>query len=62
MRTEDARARLQETATLWSVGSRTAADVIEAGCDCLVAGVDSPTLRILAGLSSLQGGDGWSFH
>ncbi|MGW0501442.1 hypothetical protein [Micromonospora sp. NPDC003241] len=57
MRAEDARANLQEAATFWSVGSRTAAEVIEAACDCLVAGVDSPTLRILAGLSSTRGGD-----
>ncbi|MFI7076741.1 hypothetical protein ACIBO1_05550 [Micromonospora sp. NPDC049903] len=43
MRAENARANLQEAATFWIVGSRTAADVIEAACDCLVAGVDSPT-------------------
>lgn len=51
MHSEDALSRLQDAAILWSVGSDTAADVIAAACDCLVAGVDSPTLRILAGIS-----------
>ncbi|MFI6128075.1 hypothetical protein [Micromonospora sp. NPDC051141] len=57
MLSQDALTRLQEVAVLWSVGSGTPADVIEAACDCLVAGVDSPSLRILAGISSTQGGD-----
>ncbi|SCG66474.1 hypothetical protein [Micromonospora humi] len=50
-----ALARLQETAALWSTGPGTAAQVIEAACDCLVAGVDGPTLRILAGASCARG-------
>lgn len=52
-----ALARLQEAAALWSVGPGTAAQVIEAACDCLMAGVDSPTLRILAGASCAKGGE-----
>lgn len=32
-----------------------ATDVIDAACACLVAGVDSPTLRILAGVSPTSG-------
>ncbi|GGO10902.1 hypothetical protein [Micromonospora parathelypteridis] len=48
---QDALARLQDATTLWSIRHGTAAEVIEAVCDCLVAGVDSPSLRILAGVS-----------
>ena len=54
---KDAVARLQDAAVLWSVGSGTAVDVIDAACDCLVAGVDSPTLRILAGISPGRGSE-----
>ncbi|MFD6564575.1 hypothetical protein [Micromonospora profundi] len=57
MHSEDALTRLQDAAILWSVGSDTAADVIAAACDCLVAGVDSPTLRILAGISPARGSE-----
>ncbi|MFG1841217.1 hypothetical protein ACGFH8_22675 [Micromonospora sp. NPDC049175] len=52
MHNEDALTRLQDAATLWSIGQGTAAEVIGAACDCLVAGVDSPSLCILAGVSS----------
>ncbi|MER7458024.1 hypothetical protein [Micromonospora sp. NPDC126480] len=54
---EEALVRLQDAAALWSVSASTAADVIEAACDCLVAGVDSPTLRIVAGLSLVKGSE-----
>ncbi|MBO4204658.1 hypothetical protein [Micromonospora echinofusca] len=54
---EEALASLQDAATLWSVGSATAADVIEAACDCLTAGTDSPTLRIVAGISPRKGSE-----
>ncbi|MDG4804620.1 hypothetical protein [Micromonospora sp. WMMD980] len=57
MLADAALARLQESAVLWSTGPGTAAQVIEAACDCLVAGVDSPTLRILAGASCAKGGE-----
>ncbi|MGC4809539.1 hypothetical protein ACLQ29_03290 [Micromonospora sp. DT228] len=52
---QDALARLQDAAVFWSVGSGTAAQVIDAACDCLIAGIDSPTLRILAGISPVKG-------
>jgi hypothetical protein len=54
---QDALARLQDAAVLWSIGSATPAEVVEAACDCLEAGVDSPALRILAGLSSAPNAD-----
>ncbi|MGK5520707.1 hypothetical protein ACSNN9_15295 [Micromonospora sp. URMC 107] len=54
---QDALVRLQDAAVLWSVNPATAADVIEAACDCLMAGVDSPTLRILAGVSPEKGSE-----
>ncbi|MFI5832279.1 hypothetical protein ACIA5A_01195 [Micromonospora sp. NPDC051300] len=57
MPTHVALTRLQEAAVLWSTGPGTAAQVIEAACDCLVAGVDSPTLRILAGASCAKGSE-----
>ncbi|GAA2704739.1 hypothetical protein ACFY2R_09735 [Micromonospora olivasterospora] len=57
MTSGDALASLREAATLWSVGSAPATDVIDAACACLVAGVDSPTLRILAGISPTPGSE-----
>lgn len=57
MLSKDTLARFQDAAILWSVGSGTAADVVAAACDCLVAGVDSPTLRILAGISPVKGSE-----
>ncbi|MFC4148012.1 hypothetical protein ACFO0M_17290 [Micromonospora mangrovi] len=54
---KDALSRLQDAAVLWSVGEATPADVVKAACDCLVAGVDGPSLRILAGISSAPGSD-----
>ncbi|MFI6239894.1 hypothetical protein ACIBEF_08460 [Micromonospora sp. NPDC050795] len=54
---QDNLARLQDAATLWSVRPSTAADVIAAACDCLTAGIDSPTLRILAGVSPVKGNE-----
>ncbi|MEU5565581.1 hypothetical protein [Micromonospora musae] len=51
MLSKDALARLQDATIFWSIRQGTVAEVIEAACDCLVAGVDSPSLRILAGVS-----------
>ncbi|KXK63571.1 hypothetical protein AWW66_02120 [Micromonospora rosaria] len=53
----DALARLQDAAALWSTNPSTAADVIGAACDCLTADVDSPTLRIVAGISPTKGSE-----
>ncbi|RNI03695.1 hypothetical protein EEZ25_09730 [Micromonospora aurantiaca] len=55
MPVEDPLTRLQDATALWSIRQCTAAEVIEAACDCLVAGVDSPSLRILAGVSPAAG-------
>ena len=57
MNNSDALTRLQEAAILWSAGSGTATDVIDAACDCLVAGSDSPTLRILASITPTRGNE-----
>ncbi|MFF3660264.1 hypothetical protein [Streptomyces olivochromogenes] len=46
--TEPAARRLQDRAVLWSMGEIRATDVVTAACDALVAGLDSPALRILA--------------
>ncbi|MFG2621901.1 hypothetical protein ACGFXC_30215 [Streptomyces sp. NPDC048507] len=46
--TEAAAIALQDRAALWSVGEVRASDVVIAACDALVAGLDTPGLRILA--------------
>ncbi|MFG2985430.1 hypothetical protein ACGFYQ_29925 [Streptomyces sp. NPDC048258] len=46
--TESAASDLQDHATLWSIGENRAGDVVSAACDALVAGLDSPGLRVLA--------------
>jgi hypothetical protein len=46
--TEAAAIALQDHAALWSVGENSASDVVNAACDALVAGLDTPSLRILA--------------
>ncbi|WDV56548.1 hypothetical protein PV963_42585 [Streptomyces coeruleorubidus] len=45
---ESAAIDLQDHAALWSAGEIRASDVVSAACDALVAGLDSPALRILA--------------
>ncbi|MEU4439426.1 MULTISPECIES: hypothetical protein [Micromonospora] len=57
MTREEALANLHDTVAFWSIGSATSVDVVRAACDCLVAGVDSPTLRILAGVSPVKGSE-----
>jgi hypothetical protein len=46
--TEPAARELQDRAVLWSMGEIRATDVVTAAGDALVAGLDSPALRILA--------------
>ncbi|MGA5065239.1 hypothetical protein ACPB9E_15930 [Streptomyces exfoliatus] len=46
--TEAAAIALQDHAALWSVGEISASEVVNAACDALVAGLDTPGLRILA--------------
>ncbi|MFE2298791.1 hypothetical protein ACFXAW_11375 [Streptomyces sp. NPDC059445] len=46
--TEPAARELQDRAVLWSMGEIRAADVVAAACEALVAGLDTPALRILA--------------
>ncbi|MFF4364890.1 hypothetical protein [Streptomyces sp. NPDC001594] len=46
--TEAAAIALQDRAVLWSVGECSASDVVDSACDALVAGLDTPGLRILA--------------
>lgn len=48
-----ALADLQAAAAMWSVDRCSHADVVAAACTALVAGVDSPSLRQLAGVSAL---------
>ncbi|MFE2505592.1 hypothetical protein ACFXHF_27140, partial [Streptomyces rubiginosohelvolus] len=46
--TEAAAIALQDNAVLWSAGEISASEVVDAACDALVAGLDTPALRILA--------------
>ncbi|MEU1226238.1 hypothetical protein [Streptomyces sp. NPDC005828] len=46
--TETAAIALEDHAALWSAGEISASDVVNAACDALVAGLDTPGLRILA--------------
>ncbi|MFG2946273.1 hypothetical protein [Streptomyces adustus] len=48
MSTEAAALALQDRALLWSIGEIRATDVVTGACGALVAGLDSPALRILA--------------
>lgn len=45
---------LQDLAVLWSIGEAHAHDVVEVACAALVAGLDSPALRILAGYTRAE--------
>ena len=46
----EALARMRDAAALWSVNYVTAAEVVDAACDLLVAGYDGFTLAMLAGV------------
>ncbi|SFD72677.1 hypothetical protein SAMN04487819_102339 [Actinopolyspora alba] len=45
---ETAARELQENAALWSMREVHAEELVRVACDALVAGLDSPTLRVLA--------------
>jgi len=47
----DATGQLSDAVALWRVGAASASDVVDAAVECLVADVDSPALRELAGES-----------
>jgi hypothetical protein len=47
----DATGQLSDAVALWRVGAAPASDVVDAAVECLVADVDSPALRELAGES-----------
>ncbi|MEU7894211.1 hypothetical protein AB0B45_15280 [Nonomuraea sp. NPDC049152] len=47
---KDAASRLQVAAICWRAGLGSSPQVVAAACDALVAGLDTPALRILAGL------------
>jgi hypothetical protein len=45
---------LQDTAALWSIDAVSPQAVVRCACDALIAGLDSPSLRILAGLTRAE--------
>jgi hypothetical protein len=53
---ESAASDLQDHAVLWSIGEIRANDVVSAACVALVAGLDSPALRILAACTRAEAG------
>jgi hypothetical protein len=48
---EAALFRMRESVGLWYVGQSSAADLVYAACDLLVAGLDGPSLRMFAAVS-----------
>ncbi|SES23623.1 hypothetical protein SAMN04487983_103754 [Streptomyces sp. yr375] len=52
--TRRAARSLQDHAALWRMAEIDATDVVDAACEALVAGLDSPGLRILAGLTRAE--------
>jgi hypothetical protein len=55
----DAAGRLYEAAVQWATSQDSATRVVNAACDALVDGLDTPSLRMLAGVSlrQLRGAD-----
>ncbi|MFD0377317.1 hypothetical protein [Streptomyces sp. NPDC127112] len=54
--TEAAAIALQDHAALWSAGEISAGEVVDAACDALVAGLDTPGLRMLAACTRAEAG------
>ncbi|MFF2566663.1 hypothetical protein [Streptomyces sp. NPDC058084] len=48
------RDRFQDIIALWGIGEAGATEVVDAACTALVEGLDSPTLRILAGVPARE--------
>ncbi|MDQ2812113.1 MAG: hypothetical protein M3Z75_09595 [Actinomycetota bacterium] len=51
MSPDQATRALQDAAALWSADAVSPQAVVRCACDALIAGLDSPSLRILAGLT-----------
>lgn len=51
---DQATGTLQDTAALWSIDAVSPQAVVRCACDALSAGLDSPSLRILAGLTRAE--------
>ena len=51
---DQATGTLQDTAALWSIDAVSPQAVVGCACDALIAGLDSPSLRILAGLTRAE--------
>jgi hypothetical protein len=51
---DQATRTLQDTAALWSIDAVSPQAVVRCACDALIAGLDSPSLRILAGLTRTE--------
>ena len=51
---DQATGTLQDTAALWSIDAVSPQAVVSWACDALIAGLDSPSLRVLAGLTRAE--------
>ena len=51
---DQATGTLQDTTALWSIDAVSPQAVVGCACDALIAGLDSPSLRILAGLTRAE--------
>jgi hypothetical protein len=51
---DQATGTLQDTTALWSIDAVSPQAVVRCACDALIAGLDSPSLRILAGLTRAE--------
>jgi len=51
---DQATRTLRDTAALWSIDAVSPQAVVRCACDALIAGLDSPSLRILAGLTHTE--------
>jgi hypothetical protein len=53
---DQATRTLPDTAALWSIDAVSPQAVVRCACNALIAGLDSPSLRILAGLTRTEAG------
>src|ERR1700761_5943413 len=51
---DQATGTMRDTAALWSIDAVSPQAVVGRACDALIAGLDSPSLRILAGLTRAE--------
>jgi|GEM_PF-1530967 len=61
MNARQALQHLSDAVALWAADAGNATDVIDAACVCLVTGLDTPTLQILAGAPTAHASEELSY-